>query len=679
MRIPEFEPRSDWKPPRLVDLPSWREAKRVAVDVETRDLELKRLGPGIRRGGYVVGYSFAIEDGPAAYVPIAHTGGGNVDKDHAWQYLRDQAAVFRGPGTSLVGANISYDADYIEEQGVKFEPEFWRDVQVAEPLIDELQFTYNLDDVLERYGLPGKDESHLRRAAAAWGVHPKGGLHWLNSKHVGAYAEGDVRSPLVLLRRQEKILEERGLWDMYDLESRLLPVLLKMRRRGVRVNFDQLDKVEEWSFREEMDALAGIKSHTGIQLLAEDTNKASALAPALVEIGFKLPKDAADMWNLIEKGEKVIPMTAKTRKPSIKAEWLATIDHPVAALIRRARKFNKLRNTFCKSRREHAIGDRIYPTFNQLRTSREDGDEKGAKFGRLSSSNPNVQQEPARDPEIGPAWRSIYVPDEGGEWCCLDYSQQEPRWAVHFAEQLEKSMRREAEKGGRPFTPIGASDAADRYRNDPSADSHDMFTEMVNPDWPNIVDEKAKKDERDRMKQVFLGLIYGMGPGKLCRSIGLPTTMVWSRRLQREIEVAGPEGQAILDKFAERLPWLKATVDSAEMVAQTRGYVKTVLGRHCHFPLSQDPWEKYGFTYKAFNRVIQGSSGDQMKQAIVDMDAADARLQLTVHDECDFTIWNRQEAYDLAHIMLDAVPCNVPHRIDIEVGPNWGQLKSIDK
>jgi len=674
MRLPAFTPRSDWSAPNLAQLPSWGEAKRVAVDIETRDPQLTTLGPGVRRDGYIVGVSFSIEDGPCAYLPTRHEGGGNLDEAQVFAYLRDQAKVFQG---DLITANGQYDLDYLAERDVIYRGvRFHRDVQVAEPLLDELQFTYGLEAITQRRGLPGKDEGMLRRAAGALGIDPKKDLWRLPAAHVGAYAEQDARALHALIRLQERQLEDEGLWPIYDLESRLLPVLLKMRRRGVLIDFDALDRIEQWSIREEQAALNELKRETGRTLALGDVNKKEALLPLVQMVGVPIPRTAPS---------KGYPQG----QPSLTKAFLDGLHGPIGGLINRARRFNKLRGTFVEGRRRHAVGDRIHCTLNQLRSEKPGSDDDGgARYGRLSCSDPNLQQEPARDEEIGPEWRKVYVPDEGGQWACLDFSQQEPRWAVHWAERFEDADEKAAKRRGVPFTSSGARLAGDRYRSDPKADNHDMMTKLIHGEatWDGW-DKDTRKLHRSRAKNIFLGLCYGMGGAKLCHDLGLPTKTVPSKRLGRDVEVAGEEGQALLDQFDRALPWIRGTAKRCEKYAAKHGYVRTVLGRKCRFPQRLSAAGKpmvnrfgepiYDWAHKAFNRVIQGSSGDQTKAAMVEADAAGIRLQLQVHDELDLTIWSPEEGRALAQIMREVVPCSVPHRVDVEAGPNWAEIKEL--
>lgn len=659
MKLPAFTPRSLWTPPNLARLPSWADAKRVAVDIETRDPDLKTLGPGVRRDGYITGVSFAIEDGPAHYLPVAHEGGGNLDKAMAFRYLRDQGKAFKG---DLVTANGQYDLDYLAEEDIRFTPRFFRDVQIAEPICDELQFTYGLDAILTRRGFPGKDEALMRGAASALGLDPKVHMWRLHSKFVGQYAEGDAAKLLPLLRVQERQIDDENLWGVYDLECRLMPALLKMRRRGVRVDFDQLDRIERWSIEEEEKALAELKRLTGIGLTREDTTRTAALVPLVKYMGVPIPRTAPTKNH-------------PTGQDSLTKEFLDSLHGEIGGLINRARRFNKLRGTFVEGRRLHAVNGRVHPTFNQLRSEKPgQDDDGGARYGRLSCSDPNLQQEPARDEEIGPQWRKVYVPDHD-LWACLDFSQQEPRWAVHFAEALKEP---------------GASAAGDRYRSDPKADNHDMMTILIHGQaaWDSW-DKPTRKLHRGRAKNIFLGLCYSMGGAKLCHDLGLPTKWIPHWKSGKMIEVAGEEGQAILDQFDAKLPWIRNTSKRVTAFANKHGYIRTILGRKCRFPLRLAPGprgEKWDWTHKAFNRAIQGSSGDQTKKAVVDADAAGLiheeverdSICLQVHDELDGSFSSPEPIRLLGQIMREAVACTVPHRVDAEVGPNWADLKELE-
>ena len=650
-----FPPQSEWKPPRLADLPQdWNLVKRIGLDTETRDPQLKKLGIGVRRGGGLAGISFCLDGHQPYYLPLRHLGGDNCPEgpEAVLAYVRDQAKRFTG---DVVGAKISYDLDYLEQEEIVFPQARFRDVQVAEALIDELQLSYSFDSILERRGLPLKDEELLRDAAASFRgaqgkLDPKRDLWMMPARYVGPYAEVDAARPLELLRNQEVDIAKHKLERIWDLETDVLPVLVKMRRRGVCVNMDKLDAVERFSQAEETKVWSEVLRLTGVHVRVGDAMKAAVLARVF---------DAVD-----------VPYTMTSQnKPSITKEYLARIDHPVGDLIRRARKMSQLRTTFVNSIRQHVVhhGDeyRVHCTFNQTVVQDDDDEVEGARPGRLSCVDPNMQQQPSpdRDPEIGGMWRSIYEPEKGSLWAVMDFSQQEPRGAVHTA------VISGPERIG-VVAHKAALEMAQRYWDDRNADAHTLFTQTVY--GVNVIHEPDFKKKRNYCKQIFLGIAYGMGGPKLCRQLGLPTVWKYVDWAKEERECAGPEGQAILDLVDQRAPYLKTTARAVEKAAKAKGYVITILGRHCHFPKGAGG---YDWTYKAFNRAIQGGAADQMKKALVELDRAGAFLQLQVHDEADGSVENKEEGLRYAKIMEDCVPLKVPSKVDLEVGPSWGEAK----
>lgn len=651
LQLPLWEPTSDWKVPDASALPAWPVGGRVGLDTETCDPTLRALGCGVRRGGRLVGVSFAVEDGPSYYLPFGHRGGDNLPRDAVLGYVREQARAFRG---TIVGTKLDYDLDYLAEEGVEFDRDVtFADVTVVEPLINELRLEkYSLDNIAGWHALPGKDETLLKEAVSSFcgsGANVKESLHLLPARFVGPYAECDSALPLKILRKQERIVEMENLWDVYRLECAVLPVLLRMRRRGVLIDQDHLEKVERWARQQELDSLKIVNEETGVSLAPDDVWKADALAPALRAIGIRVDR------------------TPKTGKDKIDKTVLSG-DHPVLKALGWARKTNKLRTTFVKSVKTYLTNGRIHCTFNQIARETENGDQRGARYGRLSCVDPNLQQQPSKD-EFASFFRKIYIPEKEAMWGSADYSQQEPRWTTHFAARLKLP---------------GARETAQAYHDDPNLDNHQFMANLTGL-------------RREYAKCVYLGVTYGEGGAKLCRDLGLPTRWTVfgnSRRLQparqffREAweayewarehggkawEVAGEEGQRILNAFDERAPFIRKLASHASEVARKRGYVRCADGRVLHFPQKEDL--SYDWTHKALNRLIQGSGAGQMKKAMVVLDAEGYFLQLQVHDEADSSVANASELKRIGNIMKDIMPALVPFRVDCKIGPSWGELK----
>lgn len=649
-----FTPKASWAPPSMADMPSWSGVRRVALDIETCDPNLKTHGPSVRTGGYITGISFALQDGPKHYLPMRHAGGDNLPAEQVLDYIKQQCRSFDG---EITGANLAYDLDYLTHAGVLFPFAVFRDVQIAEALLWEHHQSYSLDNIAKRRGFPGKDEALLKEASAALGFNPKSDMWKLPARYVGAYAEQDAALCLDILAQQEQEIAEQDLHQIWDLESRVLPVLIKMKQRGVRVNLDKLEKIVAWATQQELEAQKFIKDQTGIAVARLD--QAVDVLPVLQHLGIAT--------GLTSKG-----------KAQVDKFLLAGVKHPVTDAILHGRKVGKLRDTFAQSVYHYQINGRIHCNFNQL--PREDdsgGGVVGARSGRLSCTDPNLQQQPARD-EFASTWRAIYEPEDGCLWGALDYSQQEPRWTTHYAASSPIKSRDIAKK------------AAQAYWDDPKIDNHQFMADLTGL-------------PRKFAKNLYLGLCYGEGGAKLCRDLGQEPKWACRRTQGRDVvfelfdtradalaqklvhghswnyrvfETANEEAKAIIDTFNSRAPFIKELAQLAEAKAKTYGYIKTYGGRRCRFPQLENG--EFDWTYRALNRIIQGSSADQVKKAIVviDQQMPDTFLQLQVHDELDGSFRDRAEAEAVAEIMRTCVPNTaVPFRVDVELGPSWGEAK----
>ena len=611
---------SIWRPPS--ELPNLSNASIISLDTETNDPNLKKLGPGgVRHDGHLAGVSIATDTGFVGYFPIGHKSG-NMDKKVIVSWLQEVLST----NIPKCGANLLYDLEWLWTEDIHVNGPLW-DIQIAEPLLDENKRSFALQALAEEYLGDSKDEELLKIAADAYGIKDvKAGLWQLPSKYVGPYAEQDAVLPMKIFAIQREKLKKEGLWDLFQLESKLQSVLFKMRIRGVAVDVDKTEELyDAWGIKEQELS----KRMTRIAGNPIDIWSSKSIEKAYRTLG--LPYNTTDKGN-----------------PSFTQQFLASDPHEIASTILETRKLNKARGTFLQNMiLDHSKNGRIFTQFHQLR--RDDG---GTVSGRFSSANPNLQQVPARGDGIGPQIRSLFIPDEGSLWGKFDYSQQEPRVTIHYASLLKFP---------------GALDAAKQFIEDPSTDYHTMIAEMANVN-------------RTTAKTLNLGMTYGMG----------------TRRMTEQLGMTPEESKRIFHQYHEKVPFVKGLQDYCTNTVSRRGYLKTILGRKRRFDLweptkysgydkplpRKEALEEYGplirraFTYKALNALIQGSSADMMKKAIVLLDDAGYTPQLTVHDEVDLSIEGLKEAAEIKKIMEECMPeITIPILCDAEIGPNWGNVK----
>ena len=431
-RIPE----TGWKTP--LSFPRLDAAKMICIDLETYDPELLTHGPGWGRGvGHIVGVAVGTDDGKRWYFPMRHTTGtGNLPPDVVLQWCRDE---FNRPNQPKVFANAQYDLGWLAQEGVTVAGDII-DVQIAEPLLDEHAHSYSLDTLAEKYLGVGKTDDALYdwcyRAYGGKPGRPQAGNIWRAPPAlVGPYAEGDVDLPLRIWEKQRPLLEEQGLMGIFQVESRLPQIFVGMRMKGARVNVAKAEQISADLAQKTNHAVSRIKSLTGSVI---DIWAADSIALALNKAAIEYPKTG-------------------TGRPSFTAGWLSHHPSEAIQLIQLARKYDKARSTFIQGYiLDKQVNGRLYGQFHQLR-----GDEGGTIVGRLSSSLPNLENIPARDPDIGPLIRSIYEPEEGCQWGTMDYSQIQFRIMVHYA--MGK----------------GADEARQRYNADPKTDYHNMAQALI--------------------------------------------------------------------------------------------------------------------------------------------------------------------------------------------------------
>ena len=617
MKIPLFKPQTEWIPP--TDFPDLGKYDEIAVDLETKDPNLnERMGSGSVVGvGDVVGISLATHDW-CAYYPIAHEGGGNMDRKMVLKWLQDQM----NHESTKIFHNAMYDICWLRAIGINVKGQIV-DTMIASSLVDENRFRYDLNGLSRDYLGKGKDETVLQETAKSWGVDPKAEMYKLPAMYVGAYAERDAQLTLELWQEMKKEIMHQDIEDIFNMETKLFPVLVDMRFLGVRVDKDRAALEKQKMEEEEKKLLGGVYAETReeVQIWA-----ARSIAKVFDKLG--LPYER----------------TVKTGAPSFTKNFLSNHPHQVVQSIAKAREINKAHTTFIDTILKYSYKGRIHAEINQLR-----GDSGGTVTGRFSMNNPNLQQIPARNKDLGPRIRSLFIPEDNCKWGCFDYNQQEPRLVVHYA----------ALQGF-----YSVEDVVDAYKNE-NADFHQIVSDMANI-------------PRSQAKTINLGLFYGMGKNKLQAELGI-------NKLQAE---------DLFKQYHSKVPFVKQLMDAVMSRAQQRGKVRTLLGRLCRFhlwepnqfgihkPLPHDtalsehgPGIRRAYTYKALNRLIQGSAADMTKKAMIDLHKEGIIPHLQVHDELDISIGSEKEAQTIKDIMESAVDLEVPNKVDYEFGKNWGEIK----
>ena len=608
---------SEWLPP--TSFPNLSEAKEIAIDLETCDPHMESLGPGWpRNDGYIVGYAIAV-DGWAGYFPIAHGGGGNLDKRVVERWVAD---VLCTPADKIMH-NAAYDLGWLRATGFEVNGTVY-DTMLAAPLLDENRFAYSLNSLGFDYLKEIKSEQGLKESAQDFGVHPKKELWKLPAMHVGDYAEQDAALTLKLWHHFKALLARDEVESIFALETEVLPVLVDITLKGI--NFDRAKC--EMHMRDmrakEKEILQYLKSQAGMQV---DIWAAQSIAAAFDRMGVQYPKTAAGA-------------------PSFTKSFLDTHEHPMAKMILEARELNKTHGTFLEPYLKHSSKDgRVHTHFNQMRN--EDG---GTVTGRLSAASPNLQQVPARHEIIGPMVRGLFLPEDGDVWAANDFSSQEPRLLVHYATLL-----------GLP----GAEKMAQAYRDNPDTDFHQMVADMAGI-------------KRKAAKTIGLGLMYGMGKAKLANSLDLPLDE--ASELIATFHSKVPFLKGTVDAVMKRIEHPSSGGSIRTLLGRKCRFplwepmewgVNKALP-HEQAVIAYGSRIKRSGTYKGLNRLIQGSAADQTKAGMVALHKAGFNLILQVHDEVALSVRNKEEAREAANLMATAVNLEVPSRVDVETGPSWG-------
>ncbi len=614
----------DWNiPTEFPDLTGYKE---VAVDLETKDPNIKTLGPGwSRKDGHIIGIAVAAGE-YQGYFPIRHENGHNLDAKIAMRWLGQQMAV---PDMHVIMHNATYDAGWMRAEGVEIKGKII-DTMITGALVDENRWSFGLDAMARDYAGIRKDEKLLKAAAKAWGIDPKAEMWQLPPMYVGAYAERDAVATLKLWQALKVELEDQELWGIWGIETDLIPCLLDMRTKGVRVDLDKADKNKKSIRAKTKELRQSIKTTSGLDV---DIWASASIAKMFDKLGLNYPRT--------EKGAV-----------SFTKAWLNSHPSEICQQLVKLREFDKADSTFIDSILRHEHNGRIHTELHSTRR-----DEGGTVTGRFSSSNPNLQQIPARDKDIKKLIRGLFVPDEGYKWGSFDYSSQEPRLLVHFAASVGDMPRQDL-----------LDEIVHEYNNS-DVDLHQMVADLA-----SITRKEAKA--------VNLGIMYGMGVGKLAD----------------QIDVEPETAKELLSQHRNKVPFVKALAEMASRRAAGNGQIRTLLGRKCRFHLWEPrdfgagkplPYDealteyagingtgiRRAFTYKALNRLIQGSAADQTKKAMLDCYNAGHTPMLTVHDELCFNIDGTEQAEQIKNIMETGVELKVPSKIDVDIQDDWGEIE----
>lgn len=594
----------------------------IALDLETYDPNLKSIGPGFcRNDGHIAGIALATAK-EQWYFPIAHRDGPNLDRQLVFRWLVDTLKS----GRIYYLANANYDMGWLShETGIQLKLPY--DITIADTLLDEEQFQYGLETLAKRHLGIGKDETLLKEVASSLGIDAKADLWKMDSRYVGPYAEMDARLTFDVATKQiaafDRIADTR-LNDVLQMEMALIPHILNTNRTGVRVDLEAAERLNDrfLSLQKDMWTRFGVdRDHQFRELVWSGNECARWLKSQNIDV----------------------PVT-EAGNPSIQKDWLESFpDNSPPALLRDARVLERCQNIYIRQNvLEGHHNGRVFPQFLQTRS-----DEGGTRTFRFACKKPNLQQIPKRSGRIPTHLiRKLYLPEPGELWGKHDYNSQEPRLQVHYGMCCRMPTAFEAAK----YMEKG----------------HKLY---------KYIEEKCRSLTYDQAKAVLLGRSYGMMATKMSAQMGIELT----------------EAKQVLKEFDEQCAFIGQLFTMAEQTAATKGVIKSILGRHLHF----DMWEpmdrnapmmkgrkqaervysgerlQRAATYKAFNKLIQGSAADQTKKAFLDCALSGRRVLVQIHDELGVSESSPETAKETREIMQDAVKMMLPSVVDTDLGATW--------
>ena len=638
----------------------------VAIDIETYDPNLKTKGSGaIRKDGFVCGIAVATEN-ETAYFPLRHS-----DTDIAydrinkiWQVLNEK--IFQNKNITKVFHNAMYDVCWIRAVTGKMIKGRIVDTMIAASVIDENRFRYSLDALSKDYLNEEKYKYDLQQKTLEWSggmvKDPMSNMHKLPASIVKEYAKQDVNLTYKLWKLFDKKIDEvlytkddgeqKTCRQIFELETKLFLCLVDMKFKGVKIDVAKAILFGRHLKKRRDQIIKAIESITTIKV---DIWAAASIKKLLDHLCIKDYK-----------------VTPKSKMPQLPKDYLRTHNNKCLRMIAKAREYDKAVNTFIDGLLEYVHEDRIHADINQIRS-----DTGGTVTGRFSMSNPNLQQIPAKG-YIGQKMRELFIPEDNCEWGSFDYSQQEPRIVVHYAIKL-----------GLP----GTENLQNEFDRD-DADFHQIVADMANI-------------SRKQAKTINLGLFYGMGRVKLQRELGLDQQQAkelfneyhrrvpFVKQLSQELIAFSKENKLLFtlhDRFCRfdrwettNKEWNPETNRFNEVPLYTKeqameAFKAEMLDKYKENKIDanyMDYFERYytpAFTYKALNRLIQGSAADMTKKAMVDLHDKGIIPHIQIHDELCFSITDHEPEL-IKNVMEQTIPLEVKNKVDFESGPNWGTIK----
>ncbi|HUX73511.1 MAG TPA: DNA polymerase I [Steroidobacteraceae bacterium] len=575
----------------------------AAFDTETDSLNYMRAR--------IVGLSFAVTPGEAAYVPLAHDYAGAPPQLGRDVVLAALKPWLEDSGKSKLGHHLKYDAHVLANYGIALAGQRY-DSMLESYVLNSVANRHDMDSVAEKY--LGLKTIHYEDVAGKGAKQIPFGQ--VDVDRATEYAAEDADVTLRLHRclwpQIEALPKLRELYEL--IEQPLVPVLFRMERNGVLVD-------------------RGLLETQSAELTARMRElEIQAHAAAASTFNLDSPKQLQEVLF----GKLGIPVIRKTPtgQPSTAEDVLEELaaDYPLPRMILDYRGVAKLKSTYTDK-----LPEQIEPSTGRIHTSYH---QAIAATGRLSSSDPNLQNIPIRTPE-GRRIRQAFIAPPGHSLVAADYSQIELRIMAHLS--------------GDPGLLRAFAEDRDIHR----ATAAEVF---------GIAETAVTADQRRSAKAINFGLIYGMSAFGLARQLG----------------IGRGDAQKYVDLYFERYPGVRRYMDETRAQARAAGFVETVFGRRLYLPQikSRDQAQRQYAERSAINAPMQGSAADIIKKAMIDVDAwlehsrAAARLIMQVHDELVLEVADgavHEVADELRARMAHSATLRVPLKVDVGIGRNWDE------